>query len=304
MLRPFTTFPWGASFNAVTYWVAFVCSFAAAFFLLGFPSTTWAFAVLAVPPIAAILREKMGEKQKAAWVLVSMLLIVGVYRGLRKDQRDQEAAQQQIVRSFEKIGEQINQANAQNQQHFDRTLDSMKNITSLSSKALSTSSSALLQITGGGSFPYAYLDDSNQDIGIVDQGEYPLRDLIVQIMGTHTDKPVVAQFPVLTNVFAPVYQHNFYDADSHDLQMFFHADNGIWMETFQTRMVNRRLEFALRVIRMGPGVGQIKELYPKEIWCRVSDGYPLVKGVVEWNEGRMVLHGHFFKLPSVPCTRH
>lgn len=109
-------------FNDALYWIALVGSLTAAIYLLMSPSTTWALAILAVPPIAVILRQFMTEKQKALWAVISILLIVGVHRGLSKDQRDQAAAQNRVVTSFQEIGQQIGNSNDQNQKQFAQTM--------------------------------------------------------------------------------------------------------------------------------------------------------------------------------------
>jgi hypothetical protein len=179
------------SFSDTVYWLALVFSATAAIRLVFVPSTTLALTILTVPPIAVILRQPAREREKATWVAVSILLIVGVYRGLGKDRRDQEEIQKGIARSFETIGNQISSAINDNQRRFAQTMDQFSRTTSelgdiadLERQNLNTTISGLRHtmntVTGGDSFCYLDLEPVLNNVSMttaIRVGKYPLRDI-------------------------------------------------------------------------------------------------------------------------------
>ena len=106
-----------------------ICLIVAMYCLVS-PSTTLALAILAIPPIAGTLRTNIGEKEKVYWATVSMLLILGVALGLRKDEKQYYQDQQALNRSFESIGQGIQSNMTMNQNQFKQTLAEFSNTNS------------------------------------------------------------------------------------------------------------------------------------------------------------------------------
>jgi hypothetical protein len=137
------------------YLIAACGSVVATFYCLIFPSTALALAILTIPPIAAILRDAMGDKEKLAWVVISILLILGVARGLKKDGRDNRDAQLTIANSFKVVGDDVGIAIRQNDlimRQAETALEATRQVGQLASQNLQKTQENLNYSTGGDEF--------------------------------------------------------------------------------------------------------------------------------------------------------
>lgn len=109
-------------------------------------------AILAfVTAIVAFRIEKASKNkyERSFWVFLFFMLLVGEIwmMGIDRTQHDQEQshARAEQLGKFQEIADEIKHSNTENQQHFDNTMASMKNL-------MSTAKSSLAQITGNGEF--------------------------------------------------------------------------------------------------------------------------------------------------------
>jgi hypothetical protein len=108
--------------STCVYWSALLGSVAIAISTLVFPFTVLALTALTVPPIAVVIRATMSEREKAAWVVLTIVLILGVGRGLVHDEQQNRNAQEVILRNFDSVVAGLNQTMTQNQQNFQATM--------------------------------------------------------------------------------------------------------------------------------------------------------------------------------------
>jgi hypothetical protein len=136
----------------------------------------------------------IGKREKAIWTFVIFTLLLleikSVYQDRDEHDREQAEVRERETKSFETIANGISSAIQQNQQHFDKTLDEMQGISSLSAGALRLSSKALLEITGGGQ--YCYLTSMPTGMGtinlvVMNSGPLPLERCLVSI---HENVPI------------------------------------------------------------------------------------------------------------------
>jgi hypothetical protein len=164
------------STSLVLYWLFFAFAAISSVYRLFIPSTVWALTLLAVPSFAVILRDRLSEKQKAAWAVMSLMLIVDVHFGLRKDEAEQQKAGAAMVKSFQNIGKGLTDAT-----------DKLGEISTTEHQTLRTTVSGLRDVlgteTGGGSFCYLDVDpvipennavDHAAEMVVVRVGKYPL----------------------------------------------------------------------------------------------------------------------------------
>jgi hypothetical protein len=221
------------TFNSAVYWIFLVLSAIAAIYLIFFPSTVLALTVLAVPPILALLRQAMGEKEKLVWVAISIFLIVGVYRGLRQDQRDQENAQNEILCSFRKIGNQLSD-----------TTKKLGDIAELEQKTLTTVTLGLNDtintFTGGNSFCYVDIVPVTPEknavnhstvLEVVRVGKYPLHGITMVLNGAA--RMSIPDFATPKKAVSGVYHLSGEDHESFSVS--FSANNGLWLERLELR---------------------------------------------------------------------
>jgi hypothetical protein len=113
---------WGVKGPMSVYWAAMVVSAGAALYCLFRPVTVLALAILAVPPIADTFRDRPEGKGRVIWVLVTILSIIGVYRGYRRDEKKQNDAQNTVATKFEHLESDISDLLTQSRQQFDASL--------------------------------------------------------------------------------------------------------------------------------------------------------------------------------------
>jgi hypothetical protein len=194
----------------VVYWVAASASVAITFYCLIFPSTVLALAVLTIPPIAAILRDAMGDKEKLAWMIISILLILGVARGLKKDEKDNRDAQQTIANSFKEVGNGVSTAIHQNElimTQAEAVLEATQRAGNLASQNLQKEREVLNYSTGGDEF--CFLVPMAPHIGspptpngmwpvyVSNSGSVPLPFCDIRIIGDNLADAVNVRFPSL-----------------------------------------------------------------------------------------------------------
>ncbi len=135
--------------------------------------------------VAATLLPLFWEKShvvaKMCWIGMIFIFLSVEYRAIDHEQvraeRDKEAALRAQEQGFETIL-------SQNQADFDNTLKEMKGLGDLSKTAISTSTLALNQITGGGQYCYlmALPDGPGKVVTVVmNSGPYPLERCFVRI---------------------------------------------------------------------------------------------------------------------------
>lgn len=134
-----------------------------AIFCLISPSTTLALTALSALPFVYVLGPEMREKEKMIWAAVSLVLILGVGRGLQKDERDNHNAQDRVAASFRQVGDGVTQAIQQNQaimEQADATLRETRQVGKLAAENLQ-------DVTGGDSYPYAVPQGQGPTFGLV-----------------------------------------------------------------------------------------------------------------------------------------
>jgi hypothetical protein len=162
------------------YFGALIGSFAAGICFLILPSTVLALTFLAVPPIAAMLREKMDERERLVWVLVSILLILAVGRGLKNDEKKNQEAQQKIADSFKEIGDGVKTAITQNSAILQQTQASLVQTEKIGQLAEEN----LENVTGGNSYAYVtpQMGIAPIPLSIYNYGTNTLTGVVVEII--------------------------------------------------------------------------------------------------------------------------
>jgi hypothetical protein len=278
------------------YWVALILSVVATVYLLIFPTTVLALTLLAIPPIAVILREHMSEREKLIWVCISILLVVSVNRGLRADQREQVAAQQKSADSFERISNQLGNATTK-----------LGEIAALEHETLTTTVSGLKDtmdtVTGGDSFCYvvATFDQVTNEVffGLATRGKSPLHDIEIQLVDIDAElkifppggrAPFSSDLQQRMQKFLTPYptvpflsststrglsQMSLAGLDKRHLRFNFFAMNGNWTEQLVMRRVNGSWEQAFMVY---------KEINHKseKVFEYIAPDYPQREGIPDW----------------------
>lgn len=166
------------------YWTVLVGSALASAVLLIWPSTVLALTFLTLPPIAAFLRNVMGDREKLLWVIITLILIAAVAVGLQRDERENREAQSAIVRSFQQVGQQISTDNDQNQARFDATMKEMGATLSTAKHVETLTKQNLENVTGGQSFAYLIpqMGATPIPLSIYNYGANTLTGVLVEII--------------------------------------------------------------------------------------------------------------------------
>lgn len=295
------------TFSNGVYWIAIVITSAAAIYLFFHPSTVLALTFLAVPPIAGILRE-LGEKHKAAWVVISLALIVCVNRGLTKEHSEQIKQQAQIAESFQHIGQQISQTdshigqvNSQNQHEFSQTMKEFSQTTFQLARVTKLANEDMNTVTGGDSFCYAMAlgmvkRDGSGSLMFASKGNYPLSDVTARTVDLDEFDAAVKQHALMTGFegsvslnlgniganlsYGPIRWP--FSPPGKRYNIFFSAKNGIWSEQLRIRLVNNAWVSAVKVERLLMNRQQSKSTVVT-IYQQVNPDFPRnSKGQVDW----------------------
>lgn len=125
---------------------------AGAVYCLFRPSTTLALTALSALPFVYALSEAMSEREKMVWAVVSVALILGVGRGLAKEQKEHDENNRQINAQFSETKEAIGATIHQEQQQFSQTMGQFVQATQRLSHIADLEQENLNIETGGNSY--------------------------------------------------------------------------------------------------------------------------------------------------------
>jgi hypothetical protein len=166
------------------------------------PSAGKAIGVLAAIGVVVALRENVPTRHRALWAFATLLLLVIEVKAIDKDRADQllehlrDLNRQQEAQAQTLL--QITLTNeaqmAQNQTQFEQTLYEMAGINKLSRNAVTLSTKAVREITGGGQYCYLMAIPSapgTAAIIVMNSGPLPLERCLVIIHRSVPFKPSV-----------------------------------------------------------------------------------------------------------------
>lgn len=140
------------------YWFCFLMSVVlCAVWTVHLPTAGKAIGALgAVGVIVALRGEKLPSTHRLPWAFITLLLLVMEVRAIDNDRAEQNRAHASDIAALNKQHEDTidtivhssSSQMAQNQEHFDQTLDQMQGLASSGQKAIDLSNEAIGQITG------------------------------------------------------------------------------------------------------------------------------------------------------------